>query len=94
MSDVSKKNSQDQEIKYHVPADLEYCYRDVFNVFVRAGDVVIEFGNSYHGMPGHVSIKNRVVITVAGAYQLNHTLQQVLQAAQEKMKESLEKKTT
>lgn len=93
MADDSNKSNREQEIKYHVPADLEYCYRDFFNVFIGAGDVVIEFGNGHRGMPGHVSIKNRVVMTVAGAFQLNQTLQKALQAAQEKLKKDLQKET-
>lgn len=79
------------EIQIHAPADLEYCYRDIFNVNIGAGDVVIEFGNQQRNRPGHVSIGNRIAMTVGGAYQLTQTLQKALQAAEKKLQAEMQK---
>ena len=84
------KNDQQPNIQFHVPPELEYVYRDVFNVYVGAGDVVIEFGNLHRAMPGHAGISNRIVLSVAGAYNLHQTLQQALQAAQLQLQKNLQ----
>jgi Protein of unknown function (DUF3467) len=83
------EKSNDQDFQFHVSPDLEYVYRDVFNVYVGAGDVVIEFGNLHRSMPGHAAISNRVVMSVANAYNLHQTLQQALQAAQIQIQKNL-----
>mgnify|MGYP005852709939 CR=1 FL=1 len=87
-----KKNQapeQAQQIRFHVPPELEYVYRDVFNVYAGQGDVVIEFGNHHRSMPEHASISNRIVVSVGNAYVLLQTLQQALQAAQAALQHSL-----
>ncbi len=86
----SSTNDLQQNIKFHVPPELEYVYRDVFNVYVGAGDVVIEFGNLHRAMPGHAGISNRIVMSVASAYNLHQTLQQALQAAQLQLQKNLQ----
>ena len=85
-----KQNDQGLNVQYHVPPDLEYVYRDVFNVFVGAGDVVIEFGNLHRAMPEHATISNRIVMSVGNAYILIQTLQQALQQAQIKLHQNLQ----
>jgi hypothetical protein len=81
---------QDQEnIKVHVSPDLDYAYRDVANIFVGAGEVVFEFGNMHRSMPGHATISNRIVLSVASAYDLQQRLQQALTEAQEQMQKRL-----
>jgi hypothetical protein len=87
--DTSESNQQ-PKIKFNVSPELEYVYRDVFNVYVGAGDVVIEFGNLHRAMPGHASICNRIVLSVANAYNLHQTLQQALQAAQMQLQKNLQ----
>lgn len=82
--------TKEGDFQFHVSPDLEYVYRDVFNVYVGAGDVVIEFGNLHRAMPGHASISNRIVLSVANAYNLHQTLQQALQAAQMKIQKNLQ----
>ena len=62
--------SDTDEIQVHVAPDLEYSYRDVANIYVGAGEVTIEFGNHHRSMPGHVTIANRIVLSVANAYDL------------------------
>lgn len=86
-------NNQEQkvpDIQFHVSPDLDYVYRDVFNVYVGAGDVVIEFGNQHRSMPDHATISNRIVLSVGNAYTLIQTLQKTLQEAQIKLHEQLQ----
>lgn len=77
-------------IKAHIPQDLDYVYRDITNVFVGPGDVVLEFGNIHRSMPGSATISNRIVLSVANAYQLQQHLTQALSEAQQKLSASLE----
>jgi hypothetical protein len=84
------ENEQQPNIQVHVSPELDYIYRDIFNVYVGAGDVVIEFGNLHRAMPGHASISNRIVMSVANAYNLHQTLQQALQAAQMQVQKNLQ----
>lgn len=79
-----------RDIQFHVAPDLDYVYRDVFNVFVGSGDVVIEFGNQHRAMPGHATIANRIVMTVGNAYGLIQTLQKTLEEAQIKLHEQIQ----
>ncbi len=86
-------DSQDQKnVQVHVSPELDYCYRDVANIFVGAGDVVFEFGNHHRSIPGHVTISNRIVLSIASAYDLQKRLQQTLADAERKLQESLREK--
>jgi hypothetical protein len=76
-----------QNIQVHVSPDLDYSYRDIVNIFVGAGDVVLEFGNLHRSMPGNVTISNRIVLSMANAIDLQQKLAQVLQEAQKQMQE-------
>ncbi len=86
-----KENPQPPEIQFHVPPELEYVYRDVFNVYAGVGDVTIEFGNHHKAMPEHASISNRIVMSTGNAYLLVQTLQQALQKAQAALQHNLSK---
>ena len=88
MSDQPNDNNQ-QKIHAHIIDDLDYLYRDISNVFVGAGDVVLEFGNLHRSMPGHATISNRIVLSVASAYELQHNLGQALAEAQQKLQQNL-----
>ncbi len=92
MADQQNPSNNDPQpkVQFHVSPELEYAYRDVFNVYVGAGDVVIEFGNLHRAMPGHATISNRIVLSVANAYNLHQTLQQALQAAQMQIQKNLQ----
>lgn len=85
-----KKNDQQPNIQFHVSPDLEYTYRDVFNVYVGAGEVLIEFGNIHRAMPDHATISNRVVVSIGNAYTLMQTMQQALQQAQIQIQRNLQ----
>lgn len=91
---TDEKNGQDTDsppnIRFHVSPDLDYHYRDVFNVYAGLGDVVIEFGNQHRSMPEHVSIFNRIVLSTGNAYILIQTLQQALQQAQMRVQQNLQ----
>lgn len=91
MSEEEKQEQQPPSIQFHVPPELEYVYRDVFNVYAGAGDVLIEFGNHHRAMPEHASISNRIVMSVSDAYLLVQTIQQALQKAQAQMQHNLSK---
>ena len=91
MSEEEKQEQQPPSIQFHVPPELEYVYRDVFNVYAGAGDVLIEFGNHHRAMPEHASISNRIVMSVSDAYLLVQTMQQALQKAQAQMQHNLSK---
>lgn len=90
---MSDNNPQNQQSNYqvHVSPDLDYCYRDVANIFVGTGDVVFEFGNMHRSMPGNVTIGNRIVLSMANAIELQQKLGQVLQEAQKQMQEQFQK---
>ena len=77
-------------VQFHVPKELEYVYRDVFNVYAGVGDVVIEFGNHHRSIPEHASISNRIVMSVGNAYLLVQTLQKALQDAQAALQQGLQ----
>ena len=96
MTDNNNMNSnapeEEEQVQIHISPDLEYLYRDVVNIFVGSGDVVMEFGNTHRSIPGHhISISNRIVLSVSNAYDLHMRLGQVLQDAQQKLQESLKK---
>ncbi len=86
-----EKKADQPNVQFHVPPELEYVYRDVFNVYAGAGDVVIEFGNHHRAMPEHASISNRIVMSVGNAYLLVQTIQQALSQAQAQLQHNLMK---
>ncbi|SLM32885.1 hypothetical protein MTBBW1_80228 [Desulfamplus magnetovallimortis] len=97
MSNEENKSETDKNlpssIQFHVSPDLEYVYRDIFNVYVGAGDVVIEFGNLHRSMPEHASISNRIVMSVGNAYTLMQTMQQALQQAHDRLQKNFQKRS-
>lgn len=86
MSEENNKETE-QQFQVHVSPELDYCYRDVANIFVGAGDVVFEFGNVHRSMPGNITIGNRIVLSMANAIDLQQKLGQVLQEAQKQIQE-------
>ena len=80
---------QEERIQVFVSPELDYVYRDVINIFVGAGDVLLEFGNHHRSLPDHVTISNRIVLSVANAYDLYQRLGQTLQDAQNKIQQQL-----
>lgn len=85
-----KKTTENDNIQFHVPPDLDYAYRDVVNIYVGSGEVVLEFGNYHRSMPGHVSIANRIVMTLASAHELQESLQLALQEAYKQLQQQMD----
>ena len=85
----TEKTSGQQNFQVHVSPELDYSYRDVFNVFVGTGDVVFEFGNQHRSMPEHITISNRIVLSVPSAYSFVNQLQQALHAAQVQLQQAM-----
>ncbi len=77
------------KVQFHLAPELEYVYRDIFNIYAGTGDVVIELGNLHRSMPGHATIANRIVVSVSNAYVLVQTLQQALQGAQQQLQQKM-----
>jgi hypothetical protein len=78
-------SNQEQKISAYVAPDLEYCYRDISNIFVGANEVTFEFGNHHKSAPGNAVINNRIVMSLANAYDFQQRLQQSLIEAQQAM---------
>lgn len=87
MTEQNDNEEKQQEFQVHVSPELDYCYRDVANIFVGPGDVVFEFGNVHRSMPGNITIGNRVVLSMASAIDFQQKLGQVLQEAQKQIQE-------
>ena len=81
MNEVGSKNTP--QVQFHVPSDLDYVYRDIVNVYVGSGDVVMEFGNHHRTLPGHAGISNRIVMSLPNAYSLVKKLGQALEKSLE-----------
>jgi len=91
--DKEQQSSNDEaqkNIKMHVSPDLDYSYRDVANIYVGNGDVVLELGNHHRSMPGNISISNRIVLTTQTAFELQQQLQNVLMQAQQQMQAQMQ----
>ena len=84
-------NPEEEKIKVNVASDLDYVYRDMINIFVGTGDVVLEFGNRHRSMPDHGTIFNRIVLSIPNAYDLQERLRQTLNEAQLRLQQSIEK---
>lgn len=78
-------SNQESKISAYVSPDLEYCYRDISNIFVGANEVTFEFGNHHKSAPGNAVINNRIVMSLANAYDLQQRLQHALMQAQQAM---------
>jgi hypothetical protein len=87
---MQQTEKDQQEIKVHVPQDLNYSYKDVVNIFVGMGDVVFEFGNHHRSMPGHISITDRIVMSIGNAYDLQNRLQSALAEAQKQIQKNFQ----
>lgn len=92
MSEENNNETTQQNYQVHVSPELDYCYRDVANIYVGAGagDVVFEFGNIHRSMPGNITIGNRVVMSMANAIDLQQKLAQVLEEAQKQLQKQFQ----
>jgi len=71
-------SQHEQQVQMHIPADLDYVYRDFFTVYAGPDDVVLEFGNVNRSTPGQVKIANRIVLTPSNALRLREILDRTI----------------
>ncbi|MCX7934674.1 MAG: DUF3467 domain-containing protein [Planctomycetota bacterium] len=83
----SASSGQQMQLQVHVPPDLEYHYRDMFNIAVGLEEVILEFGNRHRTPPDRATISNRIVLSVPNAFRLQQALQQALANAQKQVQE-------
>jgi uncharacterized protein (UPF0128 family) len=92
---MTRKESQDkvdQEskgIQVDFAEGIDYRYRDVLNIFVGRGDVILELGNIHRSLPNNATIYDRVVISMANAYDFHARLGQALKEAQERLQKEM-----
>lgn len=73
--------------RYHARPDLEYVYRDTFNVYVGFEEVILEFGNRSRSDENEVAVGDRIVLSIANSQRL----QQALQRGLDELRQQLEK---
>lgn len=87
MSNEGNKNQR--PLTVNVASNLDYCYRDVFNITAGPEDVVIELGNINRSQQDQVTVFNRIVLSPGTAMRLAQGLQQSLNQMQEEMKRQM-----
>ncbi len=86
------KDAGETRLQIMLAQDLDYLYRDMFNVHVGLDEVILEFGN-LHRVPEHsATISNRIVLSVRNAVRLQQVLGKVILEAQEKGQAAAQKK--
>lgn len=83
-------SAQENTLQLAIDQNLDYKYRDLFNLHVGAEDVVIEFGNIHRGQENQGCISDRIVLSPGNAVRLQQALTQSLQQMQERMREIAE----
>jgi len=94
MSEQNNSEKDQPEIRVHVSPDLDYSFRDIANIFVGAGEVIFEFGNHHRSMPGHVTISDRIVMSIGNVYDFQMRLQNALLEAQQQMQRNFNAKNS
>ncbi len=84
-------NSSENKIKLHVDPEIEYKYRDLFNIHISTEDVILELGNIQRGATTQGAIKDVIVLSPSTAIRLQQALAQSIEHIQEKMKEIQQK---
>ncbi len=80
-----------QRVQVDFKDDLDYKYRDVLNIFVGRGDVVFELGNIHRSLPDQATISDRIVVSLATAYDFHARLGQALKEAQGALQREIQK---
>jgi len=86
---MMSENKQQDGLEVYIHPDADFVFREVFGVYVGAGEVVIEFGNYQRIDSRKVVISDRIVMTINNAYKLMRYMEDALQQAQAKMQELL-----
>ncbi len=76
-----------QQMQMYIPPDLDYQYRDLFNLIAGPEEVVLEFGNRHKSLQGRATIANRIVLSPQNAIRLHQTLGNAMQRLQQEMRE-------
>ncbi len=86
---MTEKTPQNEEkkVRLHIDPEIEYKYRDLFNLHISAEDVVIEFGNIQRGAKNQGAIKDIIVMSPANAIRLQQALSQSIENMQQKIRE-------
>lgn len=87
--DTKSPSQGPQKIQVDFAEGVDYKYRDVLNIFVGRGDVVLELGNIHRSVPNQATISDRVVISMASAYDFHARLGQALKEAQERLQQEM-----
>lgn len=95
MTDTENQNANRQEgnavrkISVDYAEGVDYKYRDILNVFVGRGDVILEMGNLHRSVPNQATIGDRVAISLTTAYDFHARLGQALKEAQEVLQKEM-----
>ncbi len=80
-------SSSKPELQVHAAVDLEYKFRDLFNIHVGTEEVILEFGNLHRSQPGQAVLHDRIVLSPTNAMRLQQGLAQALTQMQQKIRE-------
>ena len=87
MSASNPQTPNKQELQIYAAPDLDYKFRDLFNLHVGAEEVVLEFGNLHRSQPGHAVLQDRIVLSPSNAVRLQQALAQAIGQMQQKIRE-------
>ena len=93
-NDAAGQAKTQRPLTVNVAGNLDYSYRDVFNITAGPEDVVIELGNVNRSQSDQVTVFNRIVLSPGTAMRLAQGLQQSLNQMQEEMKKQMAARAT
>ena len=73
---MSEQQSDRPETRFRLARDVDYVYRNTFNVYAALDEIVIEFGNLNRAQANEVLIGDRIVLSPSNAMRLQQALQQ------------------
>lgn len=91
---MSSQQEGKTELQIHSAPDLDYKFRDLFNLHVGAEEVILEFGNLHRSQPGHGVLLDRIVLSPSNAMRLQQALAQAMTQMQQKIRERTGQKPT
>ncbi len=81
---------ENNDLKVVIPNDVDYKFRDFFNVNASATEVVIEMGNEHRSVQNEAVLRDRVVFSIPGAIQLKDALNSALAEVERQIREAAE----
>lgn len=85
----SNTADETQRVEVTFAEGIDYRYRDVLNIFVGRSEVVFELGNIHRSVPNQATISDRIVVSMANAYDFHARLGQSLKDAQERLQQEM-----